>query len=112
VPATVTLGYDDSGLTTAQEQQLRLVRFDEDTGTYEVIDNATVDTGADRISGTTTHLSGFGVGFPGLDLEVVKTASAATAVPGATVAFTITVTNRGSSGATQVVVTDVLPDGL
>jgi uncharacterized repeat protein (TIGR01451 family) len=45
-------------------------------------------------------------------LGIAKTANPASAAPGGTVTFTITVTNPSSANATNVVVRDVLPAGL
>ncbi len=46
---------------------------------------------------------------PKIDLQVTKTASAATAVAGGTLSYTIEVTNGGPSGALAVVLEDILP---
>lgn len=46
---------------------------------------------------------------PAADLGITKTASAATAVVGDTLTYTVTVTNYGPSAASTVVVTDRLP---
>jgi len=46
------------------------------------------------------------------DLALTKTVAPATAAPGTNVVYTLTVTNNGPAGATNVVVTDLLPAGL
>ena len=47
-----------------------------------------------------------------VDLSITKVASAATAMIGDTITWTVTVTNAGPDTATNVVVIDNLPDGL
>ncbi len=47
-----------------------------------------------------------------VDLAITLTGSAATAIPGATFTYTVTVNNAGPIAATGVVVTDTLPAGL
>lgn len=49
---------------------------------------------------------------PVADLRIAKTDSVDPAIAGGTMAYTLTVTNDGPSGATNVVLTDVLPTGL
>ncbi len=55
---------------------------------------------------------GGGGGAAGVDLELAKVADDATVAAGDTVTYTLRVANRGTSGATGVVVTDRLPTGL
>ncbi|MEO8269650.1 MAG: SdrD B-like domain-containing protein, partial [Aureliella sp.] len=47
-----------------------------------------------------------------IDLELLKTASAATVKPGQPLVYTIVVTNKGPSDATLVSMTDNIPDGI
>ena len=49
---------------------------------------------------------------PAADLSLVKTGPSGTVLAGTDVEWTVTVTNSGPSDATDVVVTDVLPDAL
>jgi uncharacterized repeat protein (TIGR01451 family) len=49
---------------------------------------------------------------PVADLRITKTDSADPVIAGGTMSYTLTVVNDGPSGATNVVVTDVLPAGL
>jgi uncharacterized repeat protein (TIGR01451 family) len=51
------------------------------------------------------------VGSPSADLAITKTAAAGPYVSGASLQYTITVSNAGPQAATNVVVTDVLPAG-
>jgi uncharacterized repeat protein (TIGR01451 family)/fimbrial isopeptide formation D2 family protein len=46
------------------------------------------------------------------DLEISKTADDDTPLPGQTVTYTLTVTNHGPAGATDVLATDTLPPGV
>lgn len=50
--------------------------------------------------------------IPAADLELAKTTDTAAPQPGATVTFTLTLTNHGPSAATNAQVTDTLPAGL
>jgi uncharacterized repeat protein (TIGR01451 family) len=52
------------------------------------------------------------VPIPSADLELQKTASASSVLPGGTVAFTLTVVNNGPSPASAVAITDTLPPEL
>lgn len=47
-----------------------------------------------------------------IDLELTKTASAASVKPGQSLVYTIVVTNKGPSDATLVSLTDNIPDGI
>ena len=49
---------------------------------------------------------------PDVDLVLDKTASAAVISPGNDVAFTIVVANRGTDAAADVVIDELMPDGL
>src|SRR6185437_6181469 len=51
------------------------------------------------------------LGAPSADLAITKTGPA-TAIPGNSISYTITVTNNGPSDAASVTVTDVTPAGL
>lgn len=73
--------------------------------TVEVTANGDTDTENNTDTWTTTLT-------PLADVGVTKTASAATAAPGAQVTYTIVVSNSGPSTAQAVTVTDVLPAGL
>ncbi|MBI4915328.1 MAG: DUF11 domain-containing protein [Acidobacteria bacterium] len=69
--------------------------------------------GTDYQIGTATLVGAPAVGAPcTADLAVTKTVDFATRVVGQNAVFTITVTNNGTSGASDVVVTDLLPAGL
>jgi len=69
--------------------------------------------GGDYQIGTATLVGAPAVGAPcTADLAVTKTVDFATRLVGQNAAFTITVTNNGTSGASDVVVTDLLPAGL
>jgi uncharacterized repeat protein (TIGR01451 family) len=50
--------------------------------------------------------------LPAADLAIAKTASTTTPSEGATVVFTVTVTNNGPSSASGIQVTDLLPAGV
>jgi uncharacterized repeat protein (TIGR01451 family) len=52
------------------------------------------------------------VPIPSADLELQKTASAASVLPGGTVVFTLTLVNAGPSPAADVTITDTLPPEL
>jgi uncharacterized repeat protein (TIGR01451 family) len=69
--------------------------------------------GDDPVSALVLDLLGvFQVGHVAEDLAVVKTVSNATPHVGANVTFTIAATNNGPGNATNVRVTDLLPQGL
>ncbi|MQA74706.1 MAG: DUF11 domain-containing protein [Solirubrobacterales bacterium] len=72
-------------------------RVDADTGDPRTADNTTT---------TTTPV------IEVADLELLKTADDATPQPGATVTFTLRLTNHGPNGAENVEITDTLPAGL
>ena len=73
------------------------------TGLAPVTDRATVHVDAPQVLGATT-------GTPTVILE--KAADRDTANPGETVDFTVTVTNTGDAPATEVSISDFLPDGF
>ncbi len=66
VPVTLTVPYDEATLPPGvAEADLRLVRFDEATGTYAVIEPATVDPEANTITAGISSFSGYGAALPG-----------------------------------------------
>lgn len=82
------------------------------SGTISNTATATSDT-ADGNSGNDGGTAGGVIAEPAeADLEIAKTTGTASATPGETIAYTITVNNAGPSPATNVVVTDDLPAGL
>lgn len=49
---------------------------------------------------------------PQIDLELAKTVAPTQGVPGDTAVYTLVVTNQGSDTATDIVITDALPNGM
>jgi hypothetical protein len=60
-PATITVPYDPAMIPAGMaEEDLSLVRFDESTGAYVVVEPSTVDTNAKTISAQISSFSGYG----------------------------------------------------
>jgi uncharacterized repeat protein (TIGR01451 family) len=62
-----------------------------------------------REATTTAVVTGASTSSTTADLSIVKTASSSSAVPGATITYTLNVGNNGTAAATSVVVSDTLP---
>ena len=113
----VTLGefkdnvWNVGNLTSAQSVKLVLRTVIDATNTT-IVNNVNVTSDTYDPDMTNNNATNETVVPPEADLEVIKLVSNVTAHVGDSVVWTVIVTNNGPDGAVNVVVSDVLPDGL
>lgn len=126
LPAGVTYKNDDSGLYNSTSGEWTIGNISAGaTSTINITATVNSGTGNTTITNTTTAASGDqsdpttvgddlteSITVVSTDLVTVNSVDVTQANIGDTVTYTITVTNNGPSGATNVVLTDILPSGI
>ncbi len=104
--------YIFDGLVTIETYRVEIDATDPDLPLNSNIGTSNPIIGVTVSTTTQTQDVNFGMD-PGIaDLEITKTANVTEALPGDTVIWTISVTNKGNGSPANVMVSDIIPDGF
>ena len=107
-----TVSFPGVAINSGQTATATLTFSVDDDSSGTITNTATVTADAGETDTTNNSGSDDITVTPEVDLAVTKTVNESDAQTGATLVYTITVTNNGPSPATSLVVTDTLPTGV